>query len=157
RGRPWLSSELALATVEPAPLTVAWDSSDPSLPIGAASSARLKVTRSPGIAGPVRLALLTSQIVPRTADGKQEDRNRALRVEGTPTIPTDQTAGALRIVVPGDLPFLPYDLVVRAELLSADGKQVVASALTPSRRIGTSQPIALQLTGPAAVEAKAGL
>ena len=60
------------------------------------------------------------------------------------------------ILVPGDLPNIPYDLAIRGELLAADGKNVVASVVTPARRLTTVQPLRLALTGEAKVDAKAG-
>ena len=114
-------------------------------------------TRSPGANGPVRLTLLTSQVVPRTKDGKQEDAARALRLDGKLQIPAEQSVGTASVVVPGDLPLVPYDLVVVAELLSGDAtKQVVASAMTPSRRLRAVVPLALKLSGPDAMETSAG-
>ncbi len=154
--QPWLRSEWALAISEPAPINIDWDTSEATLALGAMYSAKVKVSRFKDAKGPIRLSLLTSQNVPRTADNKQEDRNRALRIEGVPTIAADQVAGVATVIVPGDLPAIPYDLAIRAELLSPDGKSVVASAVTPSRRMRTSQPIALQLLGAPEVQAKSG-
>ncbi len=39
-----------------------------------------------------------------------------------------------------------HDLAVQAELLSADGKNVVASAVSPSRRMLATVPIAVELS-----------
>jgi hypothetical protein len=156
QSQPWLRSELALAVTEPGPLSIAWDTAQPVLPIGYSYPAKVRVGRAPKTAGPVRLSLLTSQIVPKTPDGKQDDLKRALRLEGTPTIAADQEGSVASILVPGDLPAKTYDLAVRAELLSADGKAVLATAVTPSRRLQASQPLVLELAGAAAVKAKSG-
>jgi hypothetical protein len=154
--QPWLRSEFAVAIAEPAPAQIAWENNNLSLPIGVRYPAKLKVVRSEGFSGPIRLSLLTSQIVPKTSDGKRDDLNRALRIEGTPVIAVEQTTAVAPIIVPADLPAGPYDLAIRAELLNADGKKVLSTAVTPSRRVQARQPFTLQLVSPAIIEAKSG-
>lgn len=156
RNQPWLRSELAMAVTPQAPIQVAWEQFEPSLGLGTSSLVRVKVQRSAGVKGAVRLSLLTSQIVPKVQGGMQDDINRALRMEGTPTIGAGQSAGAATILVPADLLSLPYDLVVQADLLAADGNTIVATAYTPGRRVSATQPISLTLTSPASVQAKSG-
>ncbi len=156
QSQPWLLSELGIAVTPPSPIRIAWDTADPWLAIGSSYRARVKVTRAPGTSGAVRLALETSQLVPKTSDGKQEDMNRSLRFEGSPLIAGDQSVGAATVVVPAELPALPYDLAIRAELVGPDGKTVVASAVTPARRLQATPALTLQLSGPAKVEAKSG-
>lgn len=158
--QPWLGAEFAFAVIGTLPGAIAWESTEPTLPVGSAYEARVKLTRGPALSGPVRLVLLTSQIVPpappNNKDPKLDPVNRSLRFEGTPMVSAGQSAGTGRIVVPADLPAIPYDLAIRAEFLSADGKTVLASAVTPSRRLRPSQPFRLKLNGEAVVEAKAG-
>src|SRR5207237_10411692 len=113
--QPWLRSEVAIAILEPAPIQLAWDNADSTFAIGSTYPARFQVKRGQGVVGVVRLALLTSQVVPRTPDGRQEVRSRAVRFEGSPIIAANQTVGEARIAVPGDLPALPYDLAVQAD------------------------------------------
>jgi hypothetical protein len=153
--QPWLRGFLGFAVTGPGPIQVAWDAHDPSLAIGSSFAGRVKVKRLSGEAGAVRLSLLTSQVAPRTADGKQEDTSRTLRLDGMPTVAANQSLGALRVLVPGDLPALPYDLAIKAELLAADGRTVTAAAFTPPLRLQAGQPLALQLAS-AAVQAKSG-
>jgi hypothetical protein len=125
-------------------------------------ASRVAVTRKDGLAGQVRLFLLTSQIVPkktvmvRRQQRQVDDVERTLRLEGSPTIAADQSAGEVRLLVPADLPILAYDVAIRAELLSEDGKQVVADAVTPARRLMAVSPIRLQLAHEPKIEAKAG-
>jgi hypothetical protein len=154
--QPWLRSELAVAVTEAAPIQVVWDSQEAPLLIGARYPARVKVARARANSGAIRLSLLTNQTVPKTADGKQEDVKRALRVDGTPMIAADQVAGDAPILVPSDLPAGSYDLAVRAELLSGDGKSVLATAITPSRRLRAHRPFTVQLAGPGVIETKSG-
>jgi hypothetical protein len=130
---PWLRGELAVAVTEAAPLAVAWEAVEGKLPLGGQIPAKLKISRGMNVKGQVRLSLLTTQVVPKGKDGK-DDVNRALRLEGMPTVAAEQSAGEIKIVVPADLPPLAYDLAIRAELLGPDGKTVVATAVTPSRR-----------------------
>lgn len=138
RETPWLRAELGLAVTPAGPFSITWDGGDDKLTLGTVVQLPLRVTRSAGATGPVRLVLVTSQIVPKTREGK-EDTNRALRLEGTPTVPAGQSTFGLPVRVPGDLPAnIPYDLAVRAELLSPDGKTVVATAVSPSRRVSVA-------------------
>lgn len=162
--QPWLARELAFSGTPPLPLSVAWGaaSTDNRLPLGARLPLEVQVARAAGIAGPVRLSLLMTQIIPKKTikennqDKQVDDLDRALRLDGTPTIAADQTAGVAMLLVPRDLPPIPYDLAVQAELLSADGKAVLATAVTPARRMTPTSPITLAVSGDAKVEAKAG-
>jgi hypothetical protein len=156
QSQPWLRSDVGVAVVEASPVQIAWDTDEPSLAIGSSYIAKVKVTRGRGVTGTVRLALETSQLIPRASDGRQDDMNRGLRFEGVPTIPDRQSSTAARIIIPADLPALAYDLAVRAELLGGDGKTVLASAVTPARRLAATRALTLQLAGPATVQAKSG-
>jgi hypothetical protein len=163
---PWLREELALAVTTPSPLNIAWqaDSADMKLPLGTKLAANFKITRDANAKGAVRLSLLTSQIMPvkQTQDAKtkqaktEDDIDRALRFETAPTIAADKDETATQIVVPGDLPQVPYDLAVQAELLGPDGKTVLATAVTSVRRLNTALPFAIELVGETKVDAKAG-
>jgi hypothetical protein len=124
--------------------------------IGSHYAAKINVTRAKGISGAVRLSLLTSQAVPKMSDGKQDDPKRALRFETAPTVASGETEATASIIVPPDLPARAYDVVVRAELLGADGISVRATAVTPGRRLRARQPFTLQLDGPAAIADKSG-
>lgn len=138
--RPWLANHLTLATTEAAPLRVAMSELQSPVEQGAQLAAQVKLTRQ-GAEGQVRLSLITSQIVPQmkvTKDGKEEmvpDLERALRLEDEPTVAADTDELSITILVPADLPGMAYDVVLKAELLSDDGKQVVATALTPVTRL----------------------
>ena len=57
----------------------------------------------------------------------------------------DQNEVAANILVPADLPGIEYDLAIQAELLAADNKTVVASAVATARRMRAVTPIALEL------------
>lgn len=144
RDQPWLRGDFAVAVTEQAPLRIAWATGDSSLPVGRTSPLSVRVSRAAGRTGPVRLSLMTSQVVPRTRDGKQDDLARALRVEGQPTIAADQSAGTISVLAPADLPLLLYDVSARAELLGPDGKTVVATATTPSLRLRAVRPPAAE-------------
>jgi hypothetical protein len=132
--------EIALAVTESSPIAVSWDGSDDLLQPGTTAPLKIGLKRLSGANGAVRLTLLTSQVVPRTADGKQEDSNRALRLAPAPPIPQSQSAALTAVIIPADLPVAPYDFAIRAELLGADGISVLDSAVTPSRRFRTVPP-----------------
>jgi len=155
---------LAVALTGARSLSVVWEegSAGAPLPLGSRFPAKVKIGRAPLAGGTVRLALVTSQIAPKKEVTKNnqkqqvDDVDRTLRLDGTPTAMPDQSEVAATVLVPADLANIPYDLAIRAELLSADGKNVVATAITPARRMTTIQPLRLALTGEASVEAKAG-
>jgi hypothetical protein len=130
-----LRQDLGCAVVPARPISVAW--SGPELTTytpGSKLTAGANVTRGPTAMGAVRLSLVTSQNVP-LAPNKKPDLAKALRLDGEAQIAAGQTSTPLTLAVPADLPKLPYDLVLRAELLSADGKTVQATAETPVRSI----------------------
>ena len=139
RNSPWLRSELAVAITPPGPISIVWDTADATLPIGGSYPAKVRVTRAPGVMGQIRLALLTSQQVPRLPDGR-EDTNRAIRIEGAPTIPGEKSDGTATVMVPANLAAQRYHVALRAELLASDGRTVIASAVTPSRRLSAVKP-----------------
>jgi hypothetical protein len=162
--QPWLSTELALSGTQPLPTAASWGPGTPGnqLPLGATLPLEVQVSRAAGVAGQVRLSLVTTQIVPKKTikennqDKQVDDLDRAIRLEGTPTIAADQPVTIANVIVPRDLPGIPYDLAVQAELLSDDGKNVVATAFAPARRMTVTSPLVLALSGDAKVEAKAG-
>ena len=90
-------------------------------------------------------------------DQEVDDVDRALRFEGAPVIAADQAEIAAKVLVPADLPRLEYDLAIQAELLSADGKTVLASAVTPARRLPAEDPLTLELASAEAIEVRAGV
>jgi len=65
-----------------------------------------------------------------------------------------------KVIVPPDLPLIPYDLALKAELRSVDNKTVRAEVYTPVRRISAASPLAIALdSGPdfeAELDPKAG-
>lgn len=164
KSQPWTATELALAGTQALPLAASWGPGTPGnqLPLGSSLPLEVQVPRAAGVTGAVRLSFLTSQIVPKKTikennqDKQVDDLDRALRLDGTPTVAADQSAGIVTVLVPRDLPALPYDLAVQAELLTADGKNVVSTAVTPARRLNVTSPLVLALSGDAKVEAKAG-
>ncbi len=146
--QPWLRSEVALAMVEPLSFGLDWSaaSAETSLPPGGKTPLGVKLTRGDGAAGSVRLSLVTTQPMPRkkvkvnNQDQEQDDVERALRLEGSPTIAADQTEATVQVLVPRDLKPNAYDMCVRGELLSGDGKTVLAQTFTPVLRAKVAVP-----------------
>ena len=163
--QPWLREDMAVAITQPAPLALAWEdySGDARLAQATAVPAKLQVHRAEGVVGAVKLSLLTTQPMPRkkVKENNQEqevdDVERSIRFDAAPTIAADQGEATANILVPADLPRIAYDLAIQAELLAADGKSVVASAVTPARRLTTTPPITVELATTTAIEARAGL
>ncbi len=162
---PWLGEELGVAITTSAPIALAWDpfSSNTQLAVGTPLPVKLRVDRAQGVAGPVRLSLVTSQVPPRkkVTENNQEreidDVERTLRFEAAPTIAADAAEVQANVLVPVDLPRIAYDLAIQAELLSADGKNVLAAAVTPARRMLAVSPLSIELANKEPIEARAGL
>lgn len=161
--QPRMKSELALAVSRPSPLNLTWLPGDnDQLFLGGKLPARVQLTRAAGTKGKTRLKLLTTQPTPKKTvkEGNQDktvdDVERTLRLEGDGTFAADQKDVTVNILVPGDLPRQPWDLVLVAELLSGDGKNVVTSIAAPVRTLSPVAPFQLTLAGPSEAEGKAG-
>jgi hypothetical protein len=141
--RPWERAELGIAVTAPAPCTVDWtDGIAARAHQGQRWPASVRVNRSAGTAGPIRLTLLTTQTIPKKNQNNQQvdDVARSLRLAEGVTIPADQSQGKIDVVVPGDLPMIGYDLVVQADLLSPDAKQTIATSYTRPHRLAIIPP-----------------
>ena len=144
----WLRDQLAVAIVGPPPMRLAWEQlpSDEKLSVGRALPLQVKLDRGADTVGSVRLALITSQIVPQRTvkkdnkDVQEDDPLRTLRLAESPTLPAEATFASLVLLAPPDLPKTPYDIAVRADHLSADGKTVLASVVTPALRLLAVEP-----------------
>ncbi len=140
--QPWLRGEVAISRIAAPGIGLAWSgvSGQPELKAGGKTPLAIKLTRGPGAAGPVRISSITTQTTPKkkvkvnNQDVEQDDLDRTLRLEAAPTIAADQSDATLQFLVPGDLAPSSYDIVVRGELLSADGKSVLATTVTPILR-----------------------
>src|SRR4029079_18562535 len=138
--QPWLRDEVALAVTDPAPIALVWDlfPSDVKLALGMPLPIKLRVTRGKSVSGPVKLSLLSSQIMPRkrvkmnNQEREADDVDRALRLQSEMTIAADQGEAAGAILTPADFPQIAYDLAIQAELLDPTGKNTVATVVTPA-------------------------
>ena len=161
--QPRLKSELGLAITEKSPISLAWLPGDnDQLFLGGKLPARVQLTRAAGTKGKTRLKLLTTQPTPKKTvkennqDKVVDDVERTLRLEGDATFAADQKDVTVNILVPGDLPKQPWDLVLVAELLSGDGKTALASIAAPVRTLSPVAPFTIELTGTSEAEGKAG-
>ena len=148
---PWLATRVPVQSVEPLPLSIAWkpDALPPHLERGTAARLVVRIQRGEKATGPIRLRLLTSQVVPtvRKRNRNVPDRQKALRLESPVEIPPGKPSveRAVAVVVPATLPQLPYDLALQAELLSPDKKRVLATATTDPLRLEVArQAVRLQ-------------
>lgn len=139
----WLKNQIAVAVVAAPVMQLAWENmpADAQLIAGRTLPLNVKLTRSEGGDGPVRLALVTSQIIPQRTvkkdnkDVQEDDPVKSFRLAESPTLALETATAALSLLAPPDLAKLPYDIAVRAEHLSADGKTVLASVVTPPLRL----------------------
>jgi hypothetical protein len=161
--QPWLRERFAVALTRPSAIALAWEAGGSQLPLGAKLVAKTVLTRAAGASGPVRLSLVTTQPVPKKTikenniDRQVDDIERTLRLEGMPLIAADQSEASPAVIVPADLADSAYTILLRGELLAADGKQVLATAYTPALVASPSRPVALEVTGPNKIDVRAGL
>jgi hypothetical protein len=159
---PYLRDEIAWSVAPASTLTVAWSPSGDMLLQGVAAPANVQLTRAAGTPGPIRLRLLTTQppvkktIKENNQNKEVDDLARMLRLEKDVVVAADKNESGVAIYVPGDLPVGAWDAALVAELLSADGKNVVATAYAPARRFQVQPPLRLELSSPNAAEGKAG-
>ncbi len=164
---PSLRLKAPLTTIAEAPLVISWTAqseigSGYQLPRGARIPVAVHLARLENGTGPVRLSLLTSQVTPKKdvqKDGvntQVDDPDRTIRMDGQNLIAADQNQATVDLVVPADLPDLPYDLAIKTELLAADNTTVTATAVTPARRYRVGVPFVLELAGEPKVQALAG-
>jgi hypothetical protein len=163
--QPRIRSEFGIAITRPSPITLAWLAGEKDeLYLGGKLAAHVQFTRAAGNKDKVRLKLLTSQPTPTKTvktqgqpDRTVDDVDRTLRLEGDPTFGPDQNDVKVNILVPSDLPKQPWELVLVAEALSADGKSVVSSVAAQVRSLSPVAPFTLALTGDQKAEGKAGM
>jgi hypothetical protein len=146
RLQPWLASEFALAPSAARVTNFAIDwkalSADAKLTPGGKLSLPVKLTRTDGTA-PVRLTLLTSQAQPLL--NNQPNPAAAIRVERPTELGAKVNEGEVPLLVPLELPADTYQIAVLAELLSTDKQRVLASAVTPVRKLFVALPLAVKL------------
>jgi hypothetical protein len=160
---PYLRDEIGWGVTAALPLTVAWSPANDMLLQGVTTPATAQLTRAAGLPGTVRLRLVTTQppvkktIKENNQDKQVDDPSRQLRLVSDVVLPPDAATASAALHVPADLPTGAWDVALAAELLSPDGKTVVATAYAPVRRLTVQPPLALELTSANTAEGKAGL
>ena len=150
----WLRKNLALAILPSPPLLATdWQQNGNTSQWlrGTKLSVPINITLQEGATGTVRLSLVSTQPVPtkvikeNNVDKTVPDIDRSLRFESD--VPLAINAGGLMpvVVIPGDLEERAYDVVVIAELLSADANSVIARSSSSSRRVLAVSPFSIQL------------
>lgn len=141
RLQPWLAGEITIAPVAPAKdaFAIDWNKfpEKATLDPGGKLSLPVKLTR-PASASLVRLTLLTSQ-GPRAGANAQQQLLRSEPPAGV-ELAAKATEGVLPVTVPPQLAEPSYDVAVRAELLAADKRTVLATAFTSPKRLNVTVP-----------------
>jgi hypothetical protein len=160
RLQPWLATEFAVAPTDAkiADFGIDWKSppADAKLSPGGKLALPVKLTRT-DVAAPVRLTLLTSQALPFT--NNQPNPALAIRVERPTELGAKVSEGEVPVLIPPELSADAYQVAVLAELLSPDKQRVLASAVTPVRKLFVALPVAVKLDDAkidAALDAKTG-
>jgi len=165
RLQPWLNTEMiAAAAQSKSPVAVEWadKSAVESLYQGTDDKLAIRLRRDPTAKGSVRLALVTTQAAPPVGTTPQNApqllRGVAATMDVKPDAKKDTADFAIRI--PADLRAADYDVAIRAEQLSDDGRSTVAEAFTPPLRIRVLPPIEIVADagpqGPIALDARTG-
>jgi hypothetical protein len=141
-------SDFAVAAVPALGVQITLPTPPTVLPAGTQLAVPVQITRRPNQAGPVRLSVQTSQVIPRNPQTRQEDAAKAIRVEGDPNVPAGKDTHTLLLAVPADVPLVGYDVAVQAEWLSADGKTVLERAATAALRVPTVLAFSVNVAGP---------
>jgi len=146
--QPWLNTEMmAAAAQSKSPVAVEWadKSAVESLYQGTDDKLALRLRRDPTAKGSVRLSLVTSQAAPPIGTTPQNAPQQLRGVAATVNVKPDakKDAADFAIRIPADLRAADYDLAIRAEQLSADGRSTVAEAFTPPLRVRILPPIAI--------------
>ncbi len=163
--QPWLAEEIAVATGPASTLSVNWKQSPQDAALVLADKVSLEVDwklpkmpaeegKEPPKPGPVQLHFITAQKIPEV--NGRADVNQSIRIEKAVEVPADKGTGAISVLIPNTLVGEAYDVAIEARLMSADKKQVLASATTPVRRIATKNPLQLQLADATALTIEPG-
>lgn len=146
--QPWLAGESAAAVMESAaPLSVDWEvaSSEQAakLYLGTDDKLTVRLNRDPQQKGAVRLSLLTTQATPAGLNANQAAQQMLRGVAATVDVKPDakKPTAEFAVRVPAELRQADYDVALKAELLSADGKTVIGEAYTAPRRLSAVVPI----------------
>lgn len=161
---PELRQSLGLARTASAPIGVAFadEITDLQSSRGKFLPVTVNIQRNEGIAGNIRLRLVSNQTMPRkkvkqnNKDVEVDDTDRALRLSEDPTLGAEVTNQTVNIWVPHDLGLMAWRGALIAELLSADNKNVVATVSTAQLTITPLDAIGLTLTTDANIIARAG-
>jgi hypothetical protein len=135
RLQPWLATEFAVAqsVTKVGDFSLDWrGSSDLALFPGAKLTLPVTVKRT-AVDSIVRLSLVASQLPPLV--NNQPDVNRTIRLEKPVELAAKAADSTVVVLVPQKLTGPAYDVAVQAELLAGDKKTVIATAITPVRRL----------------------
>lgn len=150
--QPWLRADLGIALASAPPLEVVWEDALLAEPLAVAAerSGDVQIRRHGDTPGKIRLSLLTSQKVPVFADGPNKDKpdmGQALRLAENTELDGSTNTATTQVLVPATLDPREYDVAVQAEILSADGKQVLSTSYSLPQRLTVIRPtLDVQLT-----------
>ncbi|MBA63531.1 MAG: hypothetical protein CMJ76_14330 [Planctomycetaceae bacterium] len=161
---PELRHSLGIARTEAAPIKVslAAETTELQSSRGKFMPLTVNVQRNEGIAGNIRLRLVSNQTMPRkkvkqnNKDVEVDDTDRALRLSEEPMLATDVTSQTVNLWIPHDLGLMAWRGAIVAELLSGDNKNVVATVSTIQLTITPLDAISITLSTDPNITARAG-
>jgi hypothetical protein len=162
---PWLRADLGVAvTANAAPISLELagppEQLPSRLPLGGRVELPVTVARTGDIGGEVRLSLVSTQrasaSAPVAMQNRRARRNRQsaavetksadlLRLEDNRLLGASNSQATAIVVVPHDLPARDYGLVIQGDLLSVDGKTVLATSYTRPRWMKAVIPFSVKL------------
>lgn len=149
----------AVAPAQANQLTVKWSGlkEQQTVNLGGHLRTQVKVHRPASATGPVRVRLVTNQKVPKkrvrvnNKDSFVDDIDKAIRA-GSVELATGKNDGEVNIEIPATINEQPWDLLLVAEILSADKKKVLAAAATKPLTIQTKRLAAVDVTEGKAIQ-----
>lgn len=130
--------------------------------LGGTLTPGIQLVRGPEIEGPVRVRLVTNQKTPKkrirenNQDRFVDDIEKTLRADEL-ELPADATASTLNLIIPNEIAEQDWEILLVAEVLSADKKQVLLATATRPIRLSTARLANVRLqTGKLLTLAKSG-
>ncbi|QGJ69886.1 Hypothetical protein PBC10988_15730 [Planctomycetales bacterium 10988] len=156
--QPWLRNAIGIATGPKLPFHLVWEEPPQGLPKDHFLPLKLLIQREEGHEGGLRFKLATSQKPPQRRERNRfvTDVEKTLRLKEEKAIDGEQNEVELTLMVPADLPGMPYDFAIKAEMLNEAGNKVIATASTPVFRLTPQSPLQLKVDNQGPILARLG-
>ena len=153
KGMDALRKQFGIASIASKNLSIAWkDENTKSLTgfLGSNSVAAVKVQRGANVKGPIRVRLITDQKIPKKRVRKNnkdtfvDDVEKTIRANAV-ELADGKSEASLSITIPNGIDEGEWNMLLVAEHLSADKKNVLLSSSTRSLKLTTQRLASVQL------------